>query len=99
MFLTGRTVDAELARDWGLVDRLHEDPPAASRVLADELASAAPLAMAGTRTTLRRLGRPPLSEADRAALEEVRARAFASQDAAEGRAAVRERRPPRFRGR
>jgi enoyl-CoA hydratase len=98
MFLTGRTVTAELARSWGLVDRLEADAPGAARVFADELAAAAPLAMAGTRLTLRLLGRGPLSEKDRAVLEKVRARAFTSQDSAEGRAAVRERRAPRFRG-
>jgi enoyl-CoA hydratase/carnithine racemase len=98
MLLTGRTVSAEQARSWGLLDRIEADAVAAGRALAEQLAEAAPLAMAGTRLVLRRLGRAPLSDADRLELEGVRARAFASADAAEGRAAVRERRPPRFRG-
>jgi enoyl-CoA hydratase len=98
MLLTGRTVDAEQALGWGLLDRLETDALAAGRELAEQLAAAAPLAMAGTRLVLRRLGRAPLSEGDRLELEGVRARAFASTDAAEGRAAARERRPPRFRG-
>ena len=98
MLLTGRTVGAEQARSWGLLDRLEADAVAAGRALAEQLAEAAPLAMAGTRLVLRRLGQAPLSEADRLELEGVRARAFASTDAAEGRAAVRRRRPPRFRG-
>lgn len=98
MLLTGRTVGAEQARSWGLLDRLEADAVAAGRALAEQLAEAAPLAMAGTRLVLRRLGQAPLSEADRLELEGVRARAFASTDAAEGRAAVRGRRPPRFRG-
>jgi enoyl-CoA hydratase/carnithine racemase len=99
MFLTGRTVGAEQARAWGLIDRLEGDPVAASRVLAGELAAAPQLAMAGTRLTLRKLGRAPLSDADRAELEGLRAEAFRSEDAAEGRRAARERRPPKFRGR
>ncbi len=99
MLLTGRTVASEQARAWGLLDRLEPDAVAACRSLAEELAEAAPLAMAGTRLVLGRLGRAPLSEADRLELEGVRAQAFASTDAAEGRAAARERRPPRFRGR
>ena len=99
MVLTGRTVTAEEARAWGLVDRLELDPVAAGRMLADELAVAAPLAVSGTRLALRRLGRPPLSETDRAELEALRAQAFASADGAEARAALRERRRPRFRGR
>jgi enoyl-CoA hydratase/carnithine racemase len=98
MFLTGRAVGAELARTWGLLDRVEADGVAAGRAMAEQLAEAAPQAMAGTRLVLRRLGRAPLSEGDRLELEGVRARAFASLDAAEGRAAARERRTPRFRG-
>jgi enoyl-CoA hydratase/carnithine racemase len=99
MLLTSRAVGSEQARAWGLLDRLEPDAVAASRSLAEELAEAAPLAMAGTRLLLRRLGRPPLAEGDRLELDSVRARAFASKDAAEGRAAARERRPARFSGR
>jgi len=99
MVLTGRTVTAEQAQAWGLVDRLELDPVAAGRMLADELAAAAPLAVSGTRLVLRRLGRAPLSDAERAELETLRAQAFASADAAEGRAGLRERRRPRVRGR
>ncbi len=98
MLLTGRTVGAEQARGWGLLDRLEADAVAAGRALAEQLAEAAPLAMAGTRLLLRRLGEAPLSEGARLELEGVRASAFASADAAEGRAAVRERRTARFRG-
>jgi enoyl-CoA hydratase/carnithine racemase len=98
MLLTGRTLSAEQARSWGLLDRLEADAAAAGRALAEQLADAAPIAMAGTRLLLRRLGRAPLSAGDRLELEGVRARAFASADASEGRAAVRERRTPRFRG-
>jgi len=98
MLLTGRTVGAEQAKAWGLLDRVEADAVAAGRALAEQLAEAAPLAMAGTRLALRRLGATPLSEGDRLELDGVRARAFASKDAAEGRAAARERRPPRFRG-
>jgi enoyl-CoA hydratase/carnithine racemase len=98
MLLTGRTLGAEQALSWGLLDRLEADAVAAGRALAEQLAEAAPVAMAGTRLVLRRLGRAPLLEGDRLELEGVRARAFASTDAAEGRAAVRERRTPRFRG-
>jgi enoyl-CoA hydratase len=98
MLLTGRMVVAEQALRWSLLDRLEPNAMASGRALAEELAEAAPLAMAGTRLLLRRLGRTPLPEGDRLELEEVRARAFASRDAAEGRAAARERRPARFKG-
>jgi len=99
MLLTGRVVGTETALQWGLLDRVELDAVAAGRVLAEWLAEGPPLAMAGTRLLLRRLGRTPLSDAERLELDNVRARAFASADAAEGRAAARERRPPRFRGR
>ena len=99
MLLTARSVGTETALGWGLLDRVEADAVAAGRGLAETLAEAAPLAMAGTRLLLRRLGRAPLSEADRVELDRVRTQAFASAEAAEGRAAVRERRPPRFRGR
>jgi enoyl-CoA hydratase len=98
MLLTGRTVGAEQARAWGLLERLEADAVAAARLLAEALAESAPLAMAGTRLVLRHLAEAPLSEGARLELEAVRARAFASKDAAEGRAATRERRPARFRG-
>lgn len=99
MLLTGRTVAADTAKSWRLLDRVEPDVVAAGRALAEQLAEAAPLAMAGTRLALRRLGGAPLAERDRLELEGARAQAFASADAAEGRAAARERRPPRFRGR
>jgi enoyl-CoA hydratase len=98
MLLTGRSVMAEQAQEWGLLDKLEPDAVAKGRALAEALAEAAPLAMAGTRLVLRRLGRAPLGELERLELEAVRAQAFASKDAAEGRAAARERRAARFRG-
>ena len=71
MLLTGRTVGSEMALRWGLLDRVEADAVAAGRLLAEELAESAPLAMAGTRLLLRRLSRIALSEADRLELEAV----------------------------
>ncbi|MFX4450859.1 hypothetical protein ABTA90_19825, partial [Acinetobacter baumannii] len=66
--------------------------------LARELAALAPLALAGMKRTFALLG-PALGPEARAELEELRRRAFASDDAREGVTALRARRPPRFSGR
>ena len=76
-----------------------DDGPARAHALATMLASGAPLAMAGLRRTLRAIGRAPIAPADREELEALRAEAFASEDAVEARTAMREKRPPRWKGR
>jgi enoyl-CoA hydratase/carnithine racemase len=43
---TQRTIDAELARTWGIVSRVADDPVAAATALADELAARSPRAVA-----------------------------------------------------
>ena len=99
MFLTAAEVSAPEALAWGLLDLIADDATARAHALASTLASGAPLAMAGLRRTLRALGRAPLDSAEREELEALRADAFASQDADEARRALREKRPPRWRGR
>jgi enoyl-CoA hydratase/carnithine racemase len=55
--------------------------------------------MAGLRRTFRALGRAPLDPSEREELERLRAEAFASEDAHEARSAMREKRPPHWKGR
>jgi enoyl-CoA hydratase/carnithine racemase len=55
--------------------------------------------MAGLRRTFRALGRAPIAPAEREELEALRSEAFGSEDAREARAAMREKRSPRWRGR
>jgi len=100
LFLTAQPVPAARAREWGLVDRVvprDEVLPTAIAV-AEEMARGAPLAIAGTRRALERL----MPRVDGAAAEEL-ARAmqaaWMSEDAAEARAAFREKRKPEFKGR
>ena len=99
MFLTAAEVGATEALGWGLLDVVTDDASARAHGLAVTLASGAPLAMAGLRRTLRALGRAPIDPAERAELEAPRAEAFGSEDAVEARTAMREKRPPRWRGR
>ena len=104
MFFTGRAVEAETALAWGLVNRVVPAGLAEAEVmaLAVEIAHNAPLAVQGMKRILRLLEASHergLTEAERQEISELRARAFQSADLQEGRAAFRERRPPRFGGR
>jgi enoyl-CoA hydratase/carnithine racemase len=102
MFLWAHTVDAAIARDWGLVDELVSASDVRSRAiaLASEAAALAPLAVQGMRRTFERLlaqraALPPVIAQD---LEARRLDAWRSTDAAEARLAFAEKRTPRFRG-
>ncbi|HSN15225.1 MAG TPA: enoyl-CoA hydratase-related protein [Anaeromyxobacteraceae bacterium] len=103
LFFTGRTIDAETALAWGLVNRVSPGPSAEADALAlaDEIASNAPLAVRGMKRILRLLEgthERSLTDGERAEIAELRRRAFESADLGEGRLAWGERRPPRFRG-
>jgi methylglutaconyl-CoA hydratase len=95
-FLTGEVFGASAAAEAGLVTRAVDAAGVDSAVdeVLDGLRGAAPEALAATKELLG-------GDADRRAQElarlaELSARYFASDDAAEGRAAFRERRPPRW---
>lgn len=99
LLLTGRRIDGTEAARMGLASRV----VGADRVLpealalAEEIASAAPVAVSGTKAALREASRVDL-ETQLAREAEQQAVCYESDDLAEGLAAVRERRPPRFRG-
>lgn len=103
LFLTARTLDAQAAERIGLVDELvaEADVLPTALTLAAEIAQLAPLAVQGMRVTFEALlrRRAALDGAEGQAENERRAAAWRSEDAAEGRRAVAERRPPVFRGR
>jgi enoyl-CoA hydratase/carnithine racemase len=102
LFLLGSYIDAALALQWGLVNRLA--PPAelesAALALAGELAGNAPLSQTGNKRVLAALLRAQgaLSEEVEAELIELRRASFASADLREGMLAFAEKRAPRWRG-
>src|SRR4051794_17109483 len=103
LFLLGRHVDARTALDWGLVNDVvvGTDLEDVSLEIATELATNAPLSIAGNKRVLRALRRvadrvDPQTERD---LLELRRASFHSEDLREGVRAFGEKRPARWRGR
>ncbi|RZJ26763.1 MAG: enoyl-CoA hydratase/isomerase family protein [Haliea sp.] len=98
LFLTAERIDAAEMKAVGFLTHLVA-PDALDQTagtLTATLAGMAPLAMLGMKKHLNRIARNALDASD---LQHDIARAAASQDLAEGRAAWAEKRPPRFSGR
>lgn len=100
MLLTGDPVDSATALRWGLVTEVLPPDGLAARAmeLAATIASRAPIAAQTARKNLRAAFEMPLGRAidyER----QLQTICFATDDAAEGRAAFAERRPPVFRAR
>lgn len=101
LLMLGRRLDAEdAAKSGALVELVAADAFAAAvqRVIT-ELARAAPLSLAANRELLRALSDAALPPARREAHDRARVAAYRSDDHREARAALAERRPPRFAGR
>ncbi len=100
MLLTGRRIRGKEAERWGLVDQLvpAESLYDTAMALAQEIAAAAPLAVASTRATLRGDLHALVAAATDHELAE-QAVLMRTEDFAEGVRAVTERRPGRFVGR
>ena len=103
LFLLGRNIEAEVALEWGLVNRVCPEPQLQDLALelAGELAGNAPLSQLGNKRVIAELLRaearldPEVEEQ----LIELRLASFSSEDMREGVRAFAERRPPRWQGR
>jgi enoyl-CoA hydratase/carnithine racemase len=100
LLLTGRSVDAEEARQLGLVNRVFDDEAFGARVqeIAEGIAATAPIASRYTTVALRGGGHRDLEAAVQweALAQPI---TLATEDLQEGVRAAREKRPPVFRGR
>jgi enoyl-CoA hydratase/carnithine racemase len=100
LLLVGERVDAQTAREMGLVRRVvpHERLMDEARALADRLCRSAPLAVRATKEVAKRGLQMPFGDAIRFG-ETMRRVAGATEDAREGISAARERRTPVWKAR
>jgi enoyl-CoA hydratase/carnithine racemase len=100
MLYTGDPVDAATAMSWGLVSRALEpgDLMPAAHELASRIAQRPPIAAQTAKLNMRAAHAMPLENAIQYE-RDLQTICFATEDAAEGRAAFTQKRPPRFRGR
>ncbi|MCT9819618.1 enoyl-CoA hydratase/isomerase family protein [Microbacterium sp. W1N] len=100
MLMTGDPIDAQRALAWGLVSEViaADDLLPRAQQLARTIASRPPIAAETAKATLRAAFNLPLDQAI-AYERELQGITFATEDAAEGRAAFAERRPGVFHGR
>jgi enoyl-CoA hydratase/carnithine racemase len=100
MLYTGDPVDAATALSWGLVSQVLEpqDLLPAARELASRIAQRPPIAAQTAKLNLRAAYAMPLENAVQYE-RDLQTICFATEDAAEGRTAFAQKRPPRFHGR
>ncbi|GAA1702854.1 enoyl-CoA hydratase/isomerase family protein [Microbacterium sediminicola] len=100
MLMTGDPIDAPTALAWGIVSELVEPDALLARAqeIAATIASRPPIAAETAKANLRAAYSLPLDQAI-AYEREMQGITFATEDAAEGRAAFAEKRPAVFSGR
>ncbi|HEY7857407.1 MAG TPA: enoyl-CoA hydratase-related protein [Candidatus Nanopelagicales bacterium] len=100
LLVTGDPIDAERAHQVGLVNEVvaPEDLVEATQQLAERIAANAPLSVLAAKRTVALAAELSLSEAFVEA-EKIWEPVYLSQDAQEGPASFRDKRPPRWQGR
>ena len=100
ILLTGDLIDADRAERIGLVNQVVPDAQLreATQQLARRIAANAPLSVAAAKQTVRLVAEHPLRVAFEEA-ERIWEPVYTSQDAQEGPAAFRDKRPPKWKGR
>jgi enoyl-CoA hydratase/carnithine racemase len=100
ILLTGEPVSAARAHETGLVNQVVPAAglAAAAQRLAEQIAANAPLSVLAAKRTVRLAAEHPLREAFEAA-ERIWEPVYHSEDAQEGPAAFRDKRPPVWKGR
>jgi enoyl-CoA hydratase len=100
LLLTGQTIDAETARQWGLVNRVRPpgDVRAAVETLVNEILACAPGAIRLQKELMLRWRYTDLAAAIRAGIDAF-AVTYTSDEPREGARAFLEKRPARFGGR
>lgn len=102
LFYTGRIIDAQRAKEIGLVNHVFPAAELHSKTyqLAREIADNAPLSISGTKTIISKLLNCQIpSREDAAEMEELRISSMQSEDLKEGQRAFMEKRKPKFVGR
>lgn len=98
LVLTGELIGADEALRLGLLDKIVDDAEAEAGRLAEQIASLAPAAVAGSKRLLDEAAKDLLESGLDRELD-LCVRLFETEDAREGLAAFLEKRPPAFEGR
>ncbi len=100
MLMQGEPISVELALRWGLVSEVHpaEELLARAQAIASKIASRPPVAVETAKANLRAAYTMPLEMAIQYE-RDLQTVCFATDDAKEGRAAFKDRRPAVFKGR